>query len=588
MELFQKVAIFLAAGTVLLTLNIWFVRFAIDSFSWRKLPDTIAPALFVGIEDKDAKAGQALAGMILGRLGKIREEVAATVDQLRTPLSEVHGIRTQDVYEAIDIELPTGLLGPLNIEMKVGGVEVGGILNWIHRSLASDNSLRLTVENGNGRATVSGSWNDGRDTLWFEVTGDQSKLITNDRIASAVAYALTQRQIASRMGEVGALTAQEFEELMTTLESVAKLNSQAAWGRAAETEFAALFARIDKLVARTPRWKGLVHFSAKLADRGGNAERALVLYKDMLALLDSKSELHQDILNRIVVLSDRLRTLASVPLTKQASSVAPPKALSTWPLSALGIASLDMPAKVRIGVLGGLPSEGTLDPSLYEIVGGGTSKPDDKMMAEYVRTVVQAVQLVAPNASFAFAKSTAKDGTNSDSGIADELEALAKAKPDIILATFGPVPGSLYLRVIETIILGKTLVVLPAGNNRGEPPPFDRTPLADKVLVAASIDSGGKPSGFTQEGKTVLWVPGEKIPLKPLGEKINLLDGTTYSAALAAGVAARILAEYPGIEPNLLVSILRDSAQPFSDGGQRVVHLSRALQLLKDRNPSQS
>ncbi len=588
MELFQKVAIFLATGTVLLTLNVWFIRFAIDSFSWRKLPDTIAPALFVGIEDKDAKAGQALAGMILGRLGKIREEVAATVDQLRTPLSEVPGIRTQDVYEAVDIELPTGLLGPLNIEMKVGGVEVGGILNWIHRTLASDSSLHLTVENGNGRAIVSGSWNDGKDTLWVEVTGDTTKPITNDRIASAVAYALTQRQVASRMGEVGALTAQEFEELMKTLGSVAALNNQASWGRAAESEFAALFDQIDKLVARTPRWKGLVHFSARLADRGGKTERALVLYKDMLALLDNKSEPHEDVLKRIGVLSERLKALASVPTTKQASSVASPKALSTWPLSALGIASLDMPTKVRIGVLGGVPSEGTLNPSHYEIVGGGTAKPADKMMAEYVRTVVQAVQLVAPNASFVFAKSNAKNGMNSDSGIADELAVLAKAKPDIILATFGTVPGSLYLRAIETIIPGKMLVVLPAGNSRGEPPPFDGTPLADKVLVAASIDIGGKPSEFTQEGKTVLWAPGEKIPLTPFGEKIDLRAGTTYSAALAAGVAARILAKHPGIEPNLLVSILRDSAQSFSDGGQRVVHLSRALQLLKERNLSHS
>ncbi|MCB1909694.1 MAG: proprotein convertase P-domain-containing protein [Rhodocyclaceae bacterium] len=573
MELLVKIAAFLAGASLLVAVNVWFVRLAISSFSVRELPDTIAPVHLAGVED--AKAGQALAGMLLGRLGRIRKEMATTLEQLRAPLSDAP--RPQDIGEAGAVELPTALFEPLNIEMKVGGVEVGGLLTWLHRTLAGENALRLTVENANGRAVVSGSWNEGKDTLWIEITGDATRPIPTERIASAAAHALTQQQVASRVPEVDALTVHEFEDLLATFAQAAELNRQVVWGRAAEAEFAELFERIDKLVVRAPRWKELVQFAARLGDRGGKTERALTRYREALDLLEPGSALRPDIEKRIAYLSDRLLATAPGPQPSGAPTrpAAPPR--SDWLLAALGVAGLEMPGTVRVGVLGGLPSSGTLDEARYEVAGDGRAKAADPMMAEYVRTVVQAVDLVAPQARYIFAPSATSDGLYSDSHLLAELNALAAARPDILLITVGPLRGGIYQNVLGKLASEKILVVLPAGNERGEPPPFDRSALASRILVVASVDRKGRPSAFTQQGSSVLWAPGEMIPVRP-GDRIDTREGTTYSAALAAGIAARLVAEHPGMRPERVVALLKDSAKPAGEGARPVINLEAALE----------
>jgi subtilisin-like proprotein convertase family protein len=126
------------------------------------------------------------------------------------------------------------------------------------------------------------------------------------------------------------------------------------------------------------------------------------------------------------------------------------------------------------------------------------------------------------------------------------------------------------------LVAKKTIVVLPAGNSRGEPPPFDGDPLATKILVVASVDRKGKPSTFTQQGRGVLWAPGEQIPVRPT-DRIETRDGTTYSAALAAGIAARLIAKHPGVRPERVVALLKDSAKPAGEGGSPVINLEAAL-----------
>ena len=225
----------LAAGCVLLVVNVWFVRHAIDGFKPRALPDTIAPIHIVGVEDKDGRAGQALAGMLLARMRHIGAEMAATHEQLERPLAERAPtgpglVLPQDLRSPPLADLPTGLSEPVNFEMKVAGVEVGGMLSWVHRSLTSDNALQLTLQNGNGEAVVSGTWNEGRDTLWVEVPGAADKPVPNERVVKSVAYALMQRQFERRVPQVSALSPAEFETFVTTMSAAATRHRQAMLG----------------------------------------------------------------------------------------------------------------------------------------------------------------------------------------------------------------------------------------------------------------------------------------------------------------------------------------------------------------------
>ena len=188
-----KIAVLVAAGCVLLVVSVWFVRHVIDGFKPRSLFDTIAPVHVVGVEDKEGKAGQALAGMLLARMRHIGAEMAATHEQLERLLAERAPtapilVLPQDLRSALLVDLPTGLSEPVNFEMKVAGVEVGGMLSWVRRTVTSDNAMQLTLQNGNGEAVVSGTYNEGR------------------RVVKSVAYALMQRQFEFRVPQVSALS----------------------------------------------------------------------------------------------------------------------------------------------------------------------------------------------------------------------------------------------------------------------------------------------------------------------------------------------------------------------------------------------
>ena len=81
--------------------------------------------------------------------------------------------------------------------------------------------------------------------------------------------------------------------------------------------------------------------------------------------------------------------------------------------------------------------------------------------------------------------------------------------------------------------------------------------------------------------KDVFWAPGEKIPVEPKPGKPEARAGTTYAAALAAGVVARILAEHPKIESKRLLDTLRETSRPAKAGGPAILNLEGALAALR-------
>lgn len=569
METILRILVYVTAACSLCVVNVWFVSLVVQSLSSRAFPSTIAPVRVVGADDPAGKNGQALAAMLLARLGRIRGEITASFAQLNAPAVAI-GPRPQQHTDPVVLSLPERMLEPLELDMKIGGLEVGGLLSWIHGRLTTDNALLLSIESRNGYALASGVWNQGKDSVWVEVSdSDTTKPIPNESIATAVAYALTQKQFETRVPEIGALTNAEFQQLLSTLSSAAVLQRQVDLGRAAGSELQAVSTRIGPLVEKMPRWFELTLLAAKLADNAGDTPRAIALYRTAVVLAKDSSRATAELETRIESLTS---LLASTPV--EVEGVPRTARVGGWPLTAIGVDSTEMSGAPRIAVLGGPPDGQS---ARYEFVGQRRPPPKDGFLAEYVQTLVEAVELVAPEAKFVFSGSAlgggSGAGTNAD--ILKDLNDVVSANPDVLLVTFGPLPPATFAPVFDRIAAQGIVVVIAAGNEPGKPVPFEGMPLASKIAVASSVGPDGAASPFTQRGDKVLWAPGQDIPLA-----VGNRSGTSYSAALAAGVAARMLAEDPTLKSDRLLEILRATSKANRPANPAVINLSAALEEL--------
>ncbi len=118
------------------------------------------------------------------------------------------------------------------------------------------------------------------------------------------------------------------------------------------------------------------------------------------------------------------------------------------------------------------------------------------------------------------------------------------------------------LRAVLDEFAARSVVAVAAGNEADAPLGPTGSALAGTALVAAAVDVTGAPAWFTQEGPQVVWAPGTSIPVI-LGENRQAArDGTSYSAAIAAALAARLIAEFPDATPTQVVQALRDTSLP--------------------------
>lgn len=323
MDSLVRALLYVAVGGLLLLANIVFVRSLWQSIHSSDI--VIAPLLIVGEKAEDTKLGDPLAHMLQGRLQSIAAELQAAQDSLRTaPLSpelpltgsaeELAGL----ILPTSSVRIPTALLEPVNLNIAVGGVEVGGVLPWLQRKLTRPRTLTFAVLIKNDTATITGDISaltkSAGQTLWL-----QSRP-TPDRIVDRIAYALLQSKLAAdRASKIGVLAIDEFETLLGVVSDVAVLNNRAKRGRpAAKEEFAGLLRRVDPLVQEVPRWYELTYLAARLADGAGATDRALRLYQEALNIAEDTSvgavarTLDQPIRKRIAA----LRPGAETPLVE--------------------------------------------------------------------------------------------------------------------------------------------------------------------------------------------------------------------------------------------------------------------------------
>ena len=297
MESAVKIAVYLVVGVILLALNVWYVRTAYQSATGGDL--VIAPVTIVGGTGDAAIAGETLARMIVSKLQSLewdllqsqvalRSSDAATKDAATRPAAGGAPSRAGPTGVTAGIlgtpktaDLNAKLFEPTNIDVKVAGVDVGGLLPRIQRWFVANRTLAFSVSWEGKTATVAGSIDalgvGKARPVWMSLEN-----ATANSIAEAIALALIHRRWAIDSVEFGGLDDTEFRQLVSAINEIARINSRVVtYNAPAKADFDRVLQSVGPLSDRMTAWAELTYFVASVAEAAENYDRALTLYRRM-------------------------------------------------------------------------------------------------------------------------------------------------------------------------------------------------------------------------------------------------------------------------------------------------------------------
>jgi hypothetical protein len=262
----------------------------------------IASFDIVGNADTDKSRGTALANMLQARLGKIERDLETAQQRLVGPSEEAKGAQSPtDTTETVDktrprdaklgyvaglpslwetkaIDLKTALFEPANINATVGGVEVGGIVAWLQRSLVNPRTLKFTAYENKGVAQISGSLKPlgiSDDALRLDIPAQEkdAQTVPLDRIVDRLALEIMRRWMArDPQNRIEVLKTDEFGAFLDILKTAARCNRFVALGRPAHNEFKDLVVKVEPLARAVPDWYQLNYLAASIAESADNPD----------------------------------------------------------------------------------------------------------------------------------------------------------------------------------------------------------------------------------------------------------------------------------------------------------------------------
>jgi thermitase len=113
------------------------------------------------------------------------------------------------------------------------------------------------------------------------------------------------------------------------------------------------------------------------------------------------------------------------------------------------------------------------------------------------------------------------------------------------------------------------LVFVSAGNNGTDP---GRTPTEAMIIVSATNSSDVRTSWSNFGAHVDLAAPGEGIYTTTWGQGYTAVSGTSYSAPMAAGVAALVMSANPALSPQEVEQILFSTAVDLGVAGKDIYY----------------
>ncbi|HEX6045981.1 MAG TPA: TIR domain-containing protein [Pyrinomonadaceae bacterium] len=240
----------------------------------------------------------------------------------------------------------------------------------------------------------------------------------------------------------------------------------------------------------------------------------------------------------------------------------------------VGVTSLDMDQTATVMILGPRPSGHMLsEDRIQEIKPGGANIVEAPLMEEFVFSLVECVNYVAPKTKFVFAF------VRRDSNLASDLTYVwtalknSQQMPGVVLAPYRFPDDNAAAAALQTTTPEGVVIVTAAY--------YGRSLSSDgRFMAVGSVDPEGERSDFSPSGDgRLLWAPGEQIVIRG-PNTLSRSNGQHLAAAIAAGVAIRILDRSPNLKPAEVIERIRASSHPQGDTGPPIVNLNAALSSL--------
>jgi hypothetical protein len=590
----MRILLFVFIGLVLMTANIWYVASIWKQFFHRSVPEVIAPFRYIGVEDKDEARGRAMAQMLAARLTSLQQEVdeaVSALEQVEAPKDrEASGGAVPPSPDPIQpIRLNARVIEIPKLELKVSGVEVTGLLSWIYRGIAESRAINVIVYSPATAKTYTVAVHldtQGLSDLWVtDIQPDDVSVV--EEIALDI---LRQHAVQnSKLKDAAGLDRKEFRNLIVALRHSASLNYRLNHGvKPILSEYQAIASELEPLIDRKPEWNALLEMGALAAENGRDLNKALKFSRLQFALFKADELLTADQKKEKKRIEERITKLEVALKPPSDPAVKTTNILPDYPLSQIATPRTAVnDSGIRIAILGGTPLSRHIKALGSRVEMGKSEFESDKFMGEHTGDVGIVVRGVAPNATLLFTPMRSFNGTSSDTDILNALEQSVASKPKVLLFPLRLPRGSedMWAQVLSRIV-DETLVVLPAGNaGKDSPAQFDDKDFANRLMVVDAVDAAGNYAVFASRSEKVLWAPGVSIPITVEDAKGNVvtqtMDGTSFSAALAAGVAARVFEESPDLTPAKVIDLLRRTSKPLKPEGPKVIQLEDALKALK-------
>lgn len=599
-DYFIKLGLYIALGMLLLVVNIWYIKSVVFTFITSQPPKSIAPFEVVGKEDLNGKLGTMLARQLQVKLLEITATMAATKQKLETqpgkmPLLPRPDKLQQEREEQIlpqaqftfaesfltvkESALLLDLFNRFDLSVSVGGVDVGGLVAWLQRKFTSERVLLIGVEYQDKQVSIVG---DDFPSSVLEGTDTNS-------IIERIAYAMVQQEVGRKFPGALSLKQDEFMRYMKALEHFADryaedLRRQEMGAPRLPSQYSTLLNDVAALQEKAPNWKPLLRLSATLAEMTGDVHQAHALYTRELELTNARDESRAWIKAKLAALLTIIEQVPEIELPRVETGISlhedknvmktlrETKAAQRF-LTLIGGDVAVAQKETRVAVLGGLP---------WGQKGAATEQTT--YLADYVETLAQVVKMVTPSAHLLFepltTDSKSASGYITDREIVPSLEKLITARPEVLLIAIGPLLSPEYTPLLERAVAQGTLVVFSAGTQTEQSSQqFVQPQLVEDAMIVSAVTLAKFPAPYSPIGTYLYWAPGDQIPVyNPERQVLEQRAGTGYAAAVAAGVAARLIAENPNLSLIEVLGILRMTAvQSEVDTEFSVLNLQNAL-----------
>ncbi len=237
------------------------------------------------------------------------------------------------------------------------------------------------------------------------------------------------------------------------------------------------------------------------------------------------------------------------------------------------VATADIDVSKRINLI---PGDENIEPLFEDFSGHGTE----------VASIIagkdngDGVTGVNPDAQIYSVKVLDEDNKASVSRIAEGIYKCIDENADIINMSFGTTTDSEILHQAVKAAEDAGILMVAAAGNRGESDKQIEYPAAyPEVLAVGATGTDAELSGMSSNGEEVeVLAPGENVAVLGIWDEVNLMDGTSLSAAEVTGVASVLLSMYKSKSPEFIRSLLNAASnQNIGTSNVGIIDLSYAI-----------